>query len=138
MSVKKLLNHIPLTLPSESRSTTTSTIKKQQQQPVKQVLSQEPQLYYMRLTSSLLPLPALASLRNDAGLEALLPYPMHWVGEGVVTALKEGAQSEADSRSLEVLLDVVSTILENNTLFIDPYVSNPPNSLQLSKLINFV
>jgi hypothetical protein len=35
-------------------------------------------------------------------------------------------------------LDVVSAILENNTLFIEPYVSNPPNPLQLSKLIDFV
>ena len=55
-----------------------------------------------------------------------------------MTALKEGAQSEADSRSLEVLSDVVSAILENDTLFREPYVTNPPNSLQLSKLINFV
>ena len=55
-----------------------------------------------------------------------------------MTALKEGAQSEADGRSLEALLDVVSAILENNTLFIEPYVSNPPNPLQLSKLIDFV
>jgi len=40
-----------------------------------------------------------------------------------VTALKEGAQSEAEDRSLEVLLDVVSAILENNRLFIEHYVS---------------
>lgn len=119
----------PLTPPSESRS----TVKKQQQQQqqlVKQVLSRELQLYYTRLTASLLPptadstkrTAALASLRNDAGLQALLPYLIRWVGEGVVTALKEGAQTEADGRSLEVLLDVVSAILENNTLFIEPYL----------------
>ena len=52
-----------------------------------------------------------------------------------MTALKEGAQSETNGRSLEVLLDVVSAILENNTLFIEPHVSNPPNPLQLNKLI---
>ncbi|KAG2362840.1 hypothetical protein BDR07DRAFT_1405885 [Suillus spraguei] len=119
----------PLTPPSESRS----TVKKQQQQQqqlVKQVLSRELQLYYTRLTASLLPptadstkrTAALASLRNDAGLQALLPYLIRWVGEGVVTALKEGAETEADGRSLEVLLDVVSAILENNTLFIEPYL----------------
>ncbi|KAG1732405.1 TATA box binding protein associated factor-domain-containing protein [Suillus paluster] len=117
----------PMTPPSESR------VKKQQQQQqqlVKQVLSRELQLYYTRLTASLLPptadsakrTAALASLRNDAGLQALLPYLIRWVGEGVVTALKEGAQTEADGRSLEVLLDVVSAILENNTLFIEPYL----------------
>jgi len=131
----------PLTPPSESRS----TVKKQQQQQqqlVKQVLSRELQLYYTRLTASLLPptdstkrTAALASLRNDAGLQALLPYLIRWVGEGVVTALKEGAQTEADGRSLEVLLDVVSAILENNTLFIEPYVSDNLNPIQLSKMI---
>lgn len=132
----------PLTPPSESRS----TVKKQQQQQqqlVKQVLSRELQLYYTRLTASLLPptadstkrTAALASLRNDAGLQALLPYLIRWVGEGVVTALKEGAQTEADGRSLEVLLDVVSAILENNTLFIEPYVSDTPNPTQSRNLI---
>jgi hypothetical protein len=74
-------------------------------------------------------------LRNDAGLQALLPYLIRWVGEGVVTALKEGAQTEADGRSLEVLLDVVSAILENNTLFIEPYVSDTPNPTQSRNLI---
>ena len=106
----------------------------QQQQLVKHVLSRELQLYYSRLTSSLLPpLPseqakrtaALASLRNDAGLQALLPYLIRWVGEGMVGALKEGGQSENDGRVLEVLMDVIGTLLENNTLFVEPYVSCP-------------
>ncbi|KAG0708424.1 hypothetical protein DFH29DRAFT_979401 [Suillus ampliporus] len=96
--------------------------QQQQQQLVKQVLSRELQLYYTRLTASLLPptadsakrTAALASLRNDAGLQALLPYLIRW--------LERGAQTEADGRSLEVLLDVVSAILENNTLFIEPYL----------------
>jgi transcription initiation factor TFIID subunit 6 len=107
--------------------------QQQQQQLVKQVLSRELQLYYTRLTSSLLPpsssdfskrTAALASLRNDAGLQALLPYLIRWVGEGVVGALKEGAQSETDGRMLEVFLDVISALLDNNTLFVEPYVSN--------------
>jgi len=104
----------------------------QSQNLVKQVLSRELQLYYSRLTGSLLPpsasdwtkrSAALASLRNDAGLQALLPYLIRWVGEGVVGALKEGAQSENDGKILEVLMDVVSAILENQTLFVEPYVS---------------
>jgi transcription initiation factor TFIID subunit 6 len=138
-SPPQLNGTFPLTPPSESRS----TVKKQQQQQqqlVKQVLSRELQLYYTRLTSSLLPptadsakrTAALASLRHDAGLQALLPYLIRWVGEGVVAALKEGAQTEADGR-LDVLLDVVSAILENNTLFIEPYVSNAPKPLQFNK-----
>ncbi|KAF8625975.1 hypothetical protein AX17_006699 [Amanita inopinata Kibby_2008] len=104
--------------------------QQQQQQLVKQVLSRELQLYYTRLTSSLLPpsmdhvkrTAALASLRNDAGLQALLPYLIRWVGEGVVGALKEGVQSESDGRVLEVMLDVISALLDNNTLFVEPYL----------------
>ena len=104
----------------------------QQQQLVKQVLSRELQLYYARLTSSLLPpsatdptkrAAALASLRHDAGLQALLPYLVRWVGEGVVGTLKEGFQSDNDGRVLEVLLDVIAALLDNAALFIEPYVS---------------
>ena len=100
---------------------------------VKQVLSRELQLYYARLTSSLVPpsggsdsakrTAALASLRHDAGLQALLPYLVRWVGEGVVGALKESSGSgDAPGKTLEVLLEVVGAILENTTLFVEPYV----------------
>ena len=73
---------------------------------MKQVLSRELQLYYARLTSSLLALSldltkrmaALASLRHDAGLQALLPYLVRWVGEGVLGTLKDGSQSETNGR----------------------------------------
>ncbi|KAG2010279.1 transcription initiation factor TFIID complex 60 kDa subunit [Coprinopsis cinerea AmutBmut pab1-1] len=104
--------------------------QQQQQQLVKQVLSRELQLYYARLTTALLPptsdfakrTAALASLRSDAGLQALLPYLVRWVAEGVVGALKDGTQTENDGKVLEVLMDVVSAILENKTLFVEPYL----------------
>ncbi|KAF5319920.1 hypothetical protein D9611_011016 [Ephemerocybe angulata] len=104
--------------------------QQQQQQLVKQVLSRELQLYYARLTGSLLPptsdfakrTAALASLRSDAGLQALLPYLIRWVAEGVVGALKEGAHTDADGKVLEVLMDVVSALLENHALFVEPYL----------------
>ena len=128
-------NGLPLTPASPNRPAAKKQHQQQQQQQqqqqlVKQVLSRELQLYYTRLTASLLPpssdfskrTAALASLRNDAGLQALLPYLIRWVGEGVVGALKEGVQSENDGRVLEVLLDVISAILDNNTLFVEPYV----------------
>lgn len=110
-----------------------STPQTQPSQLVKQVLSRELQLYYTRLTSSLLPpstapaetakrTAALASLRADAGLQALLPYLVKWVGEGVVRALREETDGEQEGRTLEILLDVVSAILENSTLFIEPYL----------------
>ncbi|KAF8349591.1 transcription initiation factor TFIID complex 60 kDa subunit [Amanita rubescens] len=125
---------MPNGLPSTTGTTAalTPVVKKQQQQQlVKQVLSRELQLYYTRLTQSLLQssadntakrTAALASLRHDAGLQALLPYLIRWVGEGVVGALKEGVQSESDGRVLEVMLDVIGAILENNTLFVEPYL----------------
>ena len=111
----------------------------QQAALVKQVLSRELQLYYARLTTSILPsgsgaadptkrIAALASLRHDAGLQLLLPYLVRWVGEGVVGVLHDGPQDDASGRTLEVLLDVISALLENATLFVEPYVrfSEPP------------
>ncbi|CAL1712176.1 unnamed protein product [Somion occarium] len=120
----------PPTPPSSDRPSPMQGAKKQQQPLVKQVLSRELQLYYTRLTSSLLPPSsddtkrnaALASLRNDAGLQALLPYLVRWVGEGVVNALKGGVQTDNDGRVLGVLLDVIGAILDNPTLFVEPYL----------------
>lgn len=120
--------------PAIPSATTAQGIKKQQQQQqlVKQVLSRELQLYYSRLTSSLLPpsatdqtkrTAALASLRCDAGLQALLPYLIRWIGEGVVGSLKDNVQPENDGKVLEVLLEVISALLANTSLFIEPYVS---------------
>ncbi|KAJ7287412.1 transcription initiation factor TFIID complex 60 kDa subunit [Mycena rebaudengoi] len=102
----------------------------QQQQLVKQVLSRELQLYYTRLTSSLLPPgsdltkrdAALASLRSDAGLQALLPYLIKWVGDGVVRELKDGGLTETDGKVLEVLISVTGSLLANTTLFVEPYL----------------
>ena len=118
---------------TQGRQLPQTTQQNQQNQLVKQVLSKELQLYYTRLTTSLLPpslsasdtakrTAALASLRADAGLQALLPYLVRWVGEGVVNALKEGTEGEPEGKTLEVLLDVVGAILENTALFIEPYV----------------
>ncbi|KAJ6625517.1 transcription initiation factor TFIID complex 60 kDa subunit [Mycena sp. CBHHK59/15] len=102
----------------------------QQQQLVKQVLSRELQLYYTRLTSSLLPPgsdltkrdAALASLRSDAGLQALFPYLIKWVGDGVVRGLKDGGMNETDGKVLEVLISVTGALLANTTLFVEPYL----------------
>jgi len=123
----------PGAAPTQGRQLPQATQQNQQNLLVKQVLSKELQLYYTRLTSSLLPpsssasdtakrIAALASLRADAGLQALLSYLVRWVGEGVVNALKEGTEGEPEGKTLEVLLDVVGAILENPTLFIEPYV----------------
>ncbi|KIY51530.1 TAF-domain-containing protein [Fistulina hepatica ATCC 64428] len=101
-----------------------------QQQLVKQVLSRELQLYYSRLTSSLLPASsdetkraaALSSLQSDAGLQALLPYIIRWVNESVVGVLKAGGASTQDGATLEIMLQVIAALMQNTTLFVEPYL----------------
>lgn len=143
------LEVLPKTLPQTQVNGTNPNVKKvqtqAQQQLVKQVLSKELQLYYGRLTTSLLPpsaaesskrTAALASLRTDAGLQSLLPYLIRWVGEGIVGALRDGVQdTEEHGKVLEVLLDVISAILENKTLFVEPYLHQLLPSL-LSTLLH--
>ncbi|KAI0754792.1 TAF-domain-containing protein [Daedaleopsis nitida] len=119
---------------TEGKQATASVIsgKQTQQQPllVKQTLSRELNLYYARLTASLHPstsdqtkrTAALASLRHDAGLSPLLPYLAQWVSEGVVNCLRTGSQTESDGKLLEVYLDVISAMLDNKTLGVEPYL----------------
>lgn len=112
--------------------------------PVKHVLSRELQIYYSRLTAALLPpassitdeaqqnarrTAALASLQYDAGLQNLLPYLVRWVGQSVVTAIRnmderERASKAADAtgETLEILLKVIHALIQNERLFIEPYL----------------
>jgi transcription initiation factor TFIID subunit 6 len=137
--VQPLIPENPPAVPRDDSSSTTlgaaASDKRAGQQAalVKQVLSRELQLYYDRLTSSILPsgsgttdptkrAAALASFRHDAGLQPLLPYLVRWVGENVVSVLHDGTQDDTSGRTLEVLLEVISALLENATLFVEPYV----------------
>lgn len=121
---------LPPTPPSPGRSGSYGS-KKPNQLLVKQVLSRELQLYYTRLTSTLLPprddamrTAALTSLRSDAGLQTLLPYLVKWVGDGVIGVLREtGTPNEMDGKILEIFLDAIGALLDNKTLFVEPYVS---------------
>ncbi|KAI5120130.1 hypothetical protein M0805_001898 [Coniferiporia weirii] len=119
----------PPTPPSPSRHTASFSSNKPNQLLVKQVLSRELQLYYTRLTSTLMPptddarkAAALSSLRNDAGLQTLLPYLVKWIGDGVVAILRDTTPTESDGRALEVYLEVIGALLDNNTLFVEPYL----------------
>ncbi|THH07703.1 hypothetical protein EW145_g3201 [Phellinidium pouzarii] len=119
----------PPTPPSPTRHMNFSTNNKPNQLLVKQVLSRELQLYYTRLTSTLMPptddarkAAALSSLRNDAGLQTLLPYLVKWVGDGVVGILRDTTPTDSDGRALEVYLEVIGALLDNNTLFVEPYL----------------
>lgn len=95
-------------------------------------LSRELQLYLTRLTSSLLPVnqtevdkrtAALASLGSDAGLQPLLPNLVSWITRHVVRNLQNDARREEAGPELDVLMDVIDKILENPSLFVEPYVS---------------
>ena len=95
-------------------------------------LSRELQLYLTRLTSSLVPVPqtdrikreaALASLKSDAGLQPLLPNLISWVTRNVVRALQNEDHRDEACAELEVLMSVIESILDNPSLFVEPYVS---------------
>ncbi|KAG8726897.1 hypothetical protein FRC12_023004, partial [Ceratobasidium sp. 428] len=111
---------------------------------VKHVLPRELQLYHDRLSAALVGgnerkrTAALSSLRADAGLQALLPYLIRWIGETVVRVLKgEGAShggddgsddeamfgsDELDRVKLDIMLDALKALLDNSTLFVEPYL----------------
>jgi len=106
---------------------------------VKHILSKELQLYFERICSAILSPPntapttngttssdeyrlaALASLRTDPGLHQLVPYFIQFVAEKVTHNLR-------DLFTLTQMLHLVSAILENPSLYIDPYVASlvPP------------
>jgi transcription initiation factor TFIID subunit 6 len=104
------------------------------------------QLYFTRLTTSLIPptnispnlpappvdpnsdthalpeserhrLAALASLRSDAAVSGILVYLVKWVAESMSKCLAGGLGT------LGCLVDVVEALLGNETIFIEPYVS---------------
>ena len=62
---------------------------------------------------------ALVSHKPGADLQVLLPYLVRWVAVGVVDTLRTGTQTKADGRAL------VSALLDDPTLFAEPYVSYP-------------
>ncbi|QRW06620.1 transcription initiation factor TFIID subunit 6 [Ceratobasidium sp. AG-Ba] len=75
---------------------------------------------------------------DHAGLQALLPYLIRWIGETVVRVLKgegashggdDGSEDEAmsisddiDRGKLDVMLDALKAMLDNTTLFVEPYL----------------
>ncbi|GAA5904854.1 TATA-binding protein-associated factor TAF6 [Sporobolomyces salmoneus] len=99
---------------------------------VKHVLSRELQLYFTRLTEALgngatsngpnsgssstqVREAALGSVRNDPGLHQLVPYLIAWGGEQIANHLD-------DLPSLQRALDLFHAMLENPTLFVEPYL----------------
>lgn len=90
---------------------------------VKHVLSRELQLYFARLTEALgataggddLREAALGSLRSDPGLHQLVPYLVGWAGDQIANHLN-------DLGVIQKTLDLFHAMMDNPTLFIEPYV----------------
>lgn len=91
---------------------------------VKHVLSKELKLYFDKVVDVLLstdlekePLrsAALNSLKNDPGLHQLVPYFIQFVAEQITIQLR-------NIDILTTMLEVISALADNKTIFLDPYV----------------
>lgn len=93
---------------------------------VKHVLSKELLLYFEKICDALVDeasdeyrLAALASIRTDPGLHQLVPYFVQFVAEKVTHSLK-------NLFTLTQMMHFTMAMLENSSLFVDPYVSHIP------------
>lgn len=89
---------------------------------VKHILSKELQLYFEKVCEAVLSehneslrAAAFSSLRHDPGLHQLLPYFVQFVSEKVTHGLK-------NLFTLTMMMQFTWAVLENEHLFIDPYV----------------
>merc|ERR1712093_69435 len=89
---------------------------------VAHALSKELQLYFDRLTSATadanesVRIAALESFRGDTGLQGLVAYLVQWIAERVVTSLTSSLAA------LDQSLDILEALLQNTSLFVDPYL----------------
>lgn len=91
---------------------------------VKHVLSKEAQLYFERICAAILDehdeshrLGAIASIRGDPGVHQLVPYFVQYAAEKVTHNLK-------NLFVLKEMLDLTMALLENDNLFMDPYINS--------------
>lgn len=102
-------------LPSSTNSSNSGAVE------VRHALSKEHQLYFETVTNCLFSKDAsaihtsLTSLRNDAGIQQLLPYFVQYLSESVMKNLK-------DLELLKVLLQAAAALLFNAHLFLEPYL----------------
>lgn len=89
---------------------------------VKHILSKELQMYFERITDAIvsederLRSQAFESLRNDPGLHQLLPYFVQHIQKKVI-------QNHKNLDVMDAMLSTVYSILNNEHLFVEPYVS---------------
>lgn len=101
---------------------------------VKHVLSKELQLYFGKVCSALMDegndeyrVAALASIRSDPGLHQLVPYFVQYIAEKITHNMK-------NLFVLTQAIHLTSAMLDNESLYVDPYVRIPPLSLSPSPL----
>ena len=91
---------------------------------VKHVLSKELKLYFDKVVEVListdpekesLKYAAISSLKNDPGLHQLVPYFIQFVAEQITNQLR-------NIDILSTMLEVISALADNKTIFLDPYV----------------
>ena len=92
---------------------------------VKHVLSKELQQYFEKVCSALLDesnneyrVAALASIGSDPGLHQLVPYFVQFIAEKVTHSFK-------DIFVLTQMMELTHSMLNNTSLFLDPYVLLP-------------
>lgn len=89
---------------------------------VKHVLSKELQLYFEKVCNAFLDesseeyrTAAYASLREDPGLHQLVPYFVQFIAEKVTHSLK-------DIFVLTQVMHMAEALIQNKSLYVDPYV----------------
>ena len=90
---------------------------------VKHILSKELQLYFEKVCSAFLDqsneeyrTAAFSSLKEDPGLHQLVPYFVQFISEKVTHNLK-------DLFVLKQMMHMTEALIQNKSLFVDPYVS---------------
>lgn len=90
---------------------------------VKHILSKELQLYFEKVCSAFLDeanaeyrTSAFSSLKEDPGLHQLIPYFVQFISEKVTHNLK-------DLFVLTQMMHMMEALIQNKTLYVDPYVS---------------
>jgi transcription initiation factor TFIID subunit 6 len=93
---------------------------------VKHILSKELQLYFEKVCNAFLDesseeyrTSAYSSLREDPGLHQLVPYFVQFISEKVTHSLK-------DIFVLTQVMHMAEALIQNKSLYVDPYVSVPP------------
>ncbi|ODV89245.1 hypothetical protein CANCADRAFT_58223 [Tortispora caseinolytica NRRL Y-17796] len=116
------IQSLPATIKGLDVSRAAATASNVQVKPlVKHILSKELQLYFERIAEALtgdnadLKSAAIGSLRNDPGLHQLVPYLIQIISEQVTHNL-------ANLALMNTMLDTVDALINNKTIFIEPYI----------------